>query len=125
MILTTKPKAMILSMHSREKRTVKAVLRCLRTVSYAAGAEWYWQGSRGERCTELHHLTTYVQLEPNVTVSNSLNFLHRSINLLVIWSLVISFLAMHVLTSTIAATETPKAVYCDKAKTTSFGSERL
>lgn len=37
--LTTRPNAMILSMHSREKRTVKAVLRCFRTVSYAVGAE--------------------------------------------------------------------------------------
>lgn len=38
-LLTTKPKAMILRIHSREKRTVKAVFRCFSTVSYAAGAE--------------------------------------------------------------------------------------
>lgn len=39
LILATRPNARIFRMHSKEKRTVKAVFRCFRTVSYAVGAE--------------------------------------------------------------------------------------
>lgn len=39
LILATRPNARIFRIHSKEKRTVKAVFRCFRTVSYAVGAE--------------------------------------------------------------------------------------